>query len=97
MRSVNVPPQMFGLHPGTSELGFSIALLEVRHLRLPWRIGRDKRDLVVWSAEHGRDKGLVGQAITGPKQGRVDSEITGTFPHWPTWPTQHKVVSLHKT
>lgn len=46
MRSVNVPPQMFGLYPGASELGFDVALLEVRHLRLPWRIGRDKRDLI---------------------------------------------------
>lgn len=37
-------PQLPGLHPGTSELGLHIALLEVRHLRLLWRTGRrDKR------------------------------------------------------
>lgn len=46
MRSINVPPQMLGLHLRTSELGFDIALLEVRHLRLPQRISRDKRDLI---------------------------------------------------
>lgn len=66
-------PQMLGLHPGTSELGFDIALLEVRNLRLPWRIGRDKKDFIgpvcgqqnmvgtrVWQGKPSQDPNRVG-------------------------------------